>query len=302
MRPVAAAALAISVLALLAVPAAAAPADIAARVDPVAANCPGALSFYARNLDTGAQYALRPDERVRTASTIKLAIMAATFAFVERGEASWSETIELKGMDKVTGSGVLREFSDGVRLPLRDVLHMMIVVSDNTATNMILERFTADAVNDYSAARGMKVTRVLHKAQGGGTNPSKRGTSREDAELGPTYGMGVSSPREMVELMAAMERGELVSPAASKEMNAIMRREQDRTGIGRRARTPNASKYGSLERLRSDVGVVYAPGGRVAMAITVDKLPEGSFGPDNPGSLCVAAVSEALTAALSPKP
>jgi beta-lactamase class A len=303
MRPVVAAALAFSALVLIAAPAAAAPADIAARVDPAAALCPGALSFYARNLDTGVEYAHRPDERVRTASTIKLAVMAATFAFVERGEASWSETIELKDVDKVGGSGVLREFSEGVRLPLRDIVHMMIVVSDNTATNMILERFTADAINDYSAAHGMKVTRVLHKAlQGDNKNPSKRGISREDAELGPTYGMGVSSPREMVELMAAMERGELVSPTASKEMNAILRREQDRTGIGRRDRTPNASKYGSLERLRADVGVVYTPGGRVAMAITDDSLPEGTFGPDNPGSLCVATVSEALTAALSAKP
>jgi len=225
--------------------------------------------------------------------------MAAVFAFVDRGQASWSEEIPLLEMDRTGGSGVVRELSAGVRLPLRDLVNLMIVVSDNTATNMILERFTADAINAEIARLGLQETKVLRRALGGGSNPSQRGTSRE-RDLEKVYGMGVTTPREMVRLLEAMHSGRLVSPPASRAMLDIMRREQDRTGIGRRDSTPSATKYGSLERLRNDVGIVYAAqGGPVAMALMVDDLPEPAAGPDNPGSRCIANLSEALVATLA---
>jgi beta-lactamase class A len=263
----------------------------------VASRCSGSLRAYARNLQTGAEFGFKADERARTASTIKVAIMAAVFTFVQRGEASWSEEIPLLEIDRTGGSGVVRELSANVRLPLRDLVNLMIVVSDNTATNMILERFTADAINDEIARMGFKETKVLRRAVGGGSNPSQRGTSRE-RDLEKIYGMGVTTPREVVRLLGAMNAGRLVSPEASRAMLDIMRREQDRTGIGRRDTTPSATKYGSLERTRNDVGIVYAKGGPVAMAIMVDELPVPAGGPDNPGSLCIADLSESLVATL----
>lgn len=93
--------------------------------------------IYAKNLD-GVTYGLREAEPVRTASTIKLPILCALFQEVEAGRAKWEETILLREEDKVSGSGVLHEFSAGLRLPLRDIANVMIVVSDNTATNLIL--------------------------------------------------------------------------------------------------------------------------------------------------------------------
>ena len=107
----------------------------------------GTVCLYARNLITGASYGIRENERVRTASTIKLPVMAAVFAKVRAGEARWDELITLRDEDKVSGSGVLHELSGGVKLPLRDLVHLMIVVSDNTATNLVLDRISADAVN-----------------------------------------------------------------------------------------------------------------------------------------------------------
>lgn len=121
---------------------------------------PGSVSLYAKNLDTGVTFGIRETEPTRTASTIKFPIMIAVFDAVARGKAKWTEPLTLTAAEKVSGSGILgNEISDGVQLPLRDVMHLMIVVSDNTATNMILERFTADAVNAYLDRIGIRTWR-----------------------------------------------------------------------------------------------------------------------------------------------
>ena len=117
------------------------------RIQAVIEGAPGTVSLFARNLDTGKTFAVRPDERVRTASTIKLPIMAALFHEVQAGRVKWNEMLVVGKDDKVTGSGILREFTDGMKFPIRDLMHLMIVVSDNSATNVILDRISAEAVN-----------------------------------------------------------------------------------------------------------------------------------------------------------
>src|ERR1044071_5448150 len=92
----------------------------------------GTVSLYAKNLDTGATIGIRESEPVRTASTIKLPIMLAVFDAVAGGQAKWTEPLTVTKAEKVSGTGILAsEIDDGVQLPLRDVLHLMIVLSDN---------------------------------------------------------------------------------------------------------------------------------------------------------------------------
>ena len=124
------------------------------------------IDLPAKNIDTGAEYGLRADERVRTASTIKLAVMAGAFAAVAERRARWTDRVVLAKRDVVGGSGVLKEFTPGIRLPLRDVLRMMIVVSDNTGTNLVLSRIPADYVNAKMEKLGLRHTRVLRKVLG----------------------------------------------------------------------------------------------------------------------------------------
>src|ERR1041384_5732514 len=187
----------------------------------------GKVSLYAKNLDTGDTIGIRPADPVRTASTIKLPIMLAVFDAVARGKAKWTEPLTVTAAENVSGSGVIgAEFSDGVQLPLRDVLHLMIVLSDNTATNMILERFTADAVNAYLDSIGIKTTRSLRKVRGDG-NQLKAQIGWSAAGKLPEnqkYGIGVSTPRDMVTILEKLERGEIVSPDASKQVLEILSR------------------------------------------------------------------------------
>lgn len=261
----------------------------------------GTVCLYARNLGTGAAYGLRENERVRTASTIKLPILAAAFAKVRAGEAKWDEMLTLREEDKISGSGVLTEFSGGVKLPLRDVASLMIVVSDNTATNLVLDRISADAVNELMDKLGLKETRSLRKVRGDGTQLkaasgwSKAGMVEENRK----YGLGVSTSKEMVELLAKLDRGEVVSAEDSKAMLGILERQQYKDGIGRKlAKYKVASKSGALDALRSDVGIVETPKGKVAMAITVDGLKDVDYTEDNAGLLLIAKLAVVLAGGL----
>jgi beta-lactamase class A len=263
---------------------------------------PGKVYVYAKNLGTGRSYALNADERVQTASTIKLPIMAGVFAAVEAGKAKWTEELTLTQDERVSGSGILGDLSNGVKLPIRDLVHLMIVVSDNTATNMILERFTADAVNVELDKLGLPKTRSLRKVRGDGNDlkPPSGWSAAGRLPENQGFGIGVSTPREMVTLLEKIDRGDVVSPAAAKEMIEILKRQQYRDGIARHlGEIPVASKSGALDSLRSDVGIVYSPQGKIAIAITCDGIPKIDYNVDNEGVLLISRISDILVDSLA---
>ncbi len=253
-------------------------------------NFSGKIWIYAKNLDTGKDYALRADEQVRTASTIKLPIMAETFHQIALGKIAWTDEIILTKEKKQGGSGILFEFSDDTKLDLKTAVNLMIVVSDNTATNLVLDKVGTNNVNDFMDALGLKQTRSLRKVFGGG-----EAKVSSDARL-KLFGLGVSSPRDMVKLLEMLEKGEVVSREASAEMLAILKRQQLKDGIGRGLpdTIPSASKSGALDRLRSDVGIIYTRRGRIAMAITVDDMLEVAYTPENPGLHLIWKLSQIL--------
>src|SRR5438309_3545460 len=207
----------------------------------------GRVSIYAKNLETGATYSLNGDDRVPTASTIKLAIMVEVFARVAEGRAKWSDQIVLTKEKKQPGSGVLNELAEDTRLTLRDAVNLTIAVSDNTAANLLLDILTTDAVNARMDSIGLTNTRSLHKIGGGGESKAAHDPANKD------FGIGVTTPHEMVLLMEKLERGQVVKPDASREMIALLKRQQYRRGIGRSlSGVEMASKSGALDALRSD--------------------------------------------------
>ncbi|MDQ6787224.1 MAG: class A beta-lactamase-related serine hydrolase [Acidobacteriota bacterium] len=254
-------------------------------------NFSGKVWIYAKNLDTGRDYSLRADEQVRTASTIKLAIMAETFHQVAQGKLKWTDEIVLTKEKKQGGSGILSEFSDNTKIDLQTALHLMIVVSDNTATNLVLDKVGTDNVNAFAESLGLHQTRSLRKIGGGG-----EAKVLDEQPLYKTFGLGVSSPHDMVHLLEMLERGEVVSKEASAEMLSIMKRQQYKDGIGRGLPDTigSASKSGALDRLRSDVGIIYTRRGRIAMAITTDDMMEIAYTEENPGLKMLWRLSQIL--------
>lgn len=249
----------------------------------------GKVSVFAKNLDTGATYQLGGDERVPTASTIKIAVLIEVFARVAEGKAKWTDELVLTKEKKVGGAGILQEFSDGLKLTLRDAVNLMMILSDNTATNLVIDVLSADAVNARMDSLGLKETRLMRRVFGGGV--SVEGGKVENRR----FGLGRTTPREMVAIVEKLERGEIVSPAASKEMLELMKREQGTNGIWRKEwRVPKATKSGALDALRSNIGIIYHPRGRIAMAITCDEMPEVEWTVDNPAMLLMSRLSEIL--------
>ena len=266
------------------------------RVKPIVGEFKGKVSLFAKNLDSGETYALNPDERVRTASTIKIAVMIEAFARVAEGKAKWTDEVVLTKEKKVSGSGILAELSEGLKLTLRDAVNLMMILSDNTATNLVLDVLSTDAVNARMESLGFKQIKINRKVGNGGES-----TAGKDPE-NKKYGLGFATPREMVLVIEKLERGEIISPAASKEMIDLMKREQGRNAIGRSLwSVPMASKYGALDRLRSAVGILYTKKGRIAMAISCDEMPEVMWSVDNPAYLLMSRLSEALAEGLARK-
>ena len=262
------------------------------RIHAEIASFKGKVYLFAKNLDTGQEYSFNGDERVKTASTIKIAVMIEAFARVAEGRAKWTDELVLTKAARYSGSGILPELGDGLRLTLRDCVNLMMLISDNTATNMVLDYLTTDAVNARMDSLGIKQTRIMRRVGSGGE--SKEGKLEENKR----FGLGATTPHEMVQIMGKLDRGEVISQAASKEMIDLMKREQARYAIGRTTADPMASKYGALDRLRSCVAIVYSKKGKIAMAITVDEMPEVYWSVDNPGYLLMSRLSTILVEGL----
>ena len=253
----------------------------------------GKVFLFAKNLDTGQEYSFNGDERVKTASTIKIAVMIEAFARVAEGRAKWTDELVLTKAARYSGSGILPELGDGLRLTLRDCVNLMMLISDNTATNMVLDYLTTDAVNARMDSIGIKQTRIMRRVGSGGD--SKEGKLEENKR----FGLGATTPHEMAQIMEKLDRGEVISQVASKEMLDLMKREQARYAIGRTTSDPMASKYGALDHLRSCVAIVYSKKGRIAMAITVDEMPAVFWSVDNPGYLLMSRLSSILIGGLT---
>jgi beta-lactamase class A len=260
------------------------------RIKAELAKFSGKVWIYAKNLDTGKDYALRADEPVRTASTIKLPIMTEVFHQVAQGKIKWTDEIVLTKEKKQGGSGILYEFSDDTKIDLRTAVNLMIVVSDNTATNLVIDKVGTDNVNNFVDSLGLHQTRSMRKIGGG--NESKAYADPQNK----LFGLGMSSPRDMVKLLEMLEKGEVVSREASAAMIEILKRQQFKDGIGRGLpdTIPSASKSGALDRLRSDVGIIYTRRGRIAMAITTDDMMEVTYTQENPGLKMLWKLSQIL--------
>jgi hypothetical protein len=153
----------------------------------------------------------------------------------------------------------------------------------------VIDVLTTDAVNARMQSLGFTETRLMRRVFGGGE--SAEGKKEENKR----FGLGRTTPREMVALLEKLERGEVISPPASKEMVELMKREQGTNGPWRELwKIPKATKSGALDALRSNIGIIYHPRGRIALAITCNEMPEPIWTVDNPALLLMSRVSEII--------
>jgi beta-lactamase class A len=137
------------------------PTQLLEQIHSAVATFKGVMGVAARNLGTGEELLVNADLRFPSASTIKTAVMVEAYHQAAEGKLPLDTPITLRDADKVGGSGVLNGFRDGATLRVADLIHLMIVVSDNTATNLLVNRLGTAAIDERLAAHGRANTKIF---------------------------------------------------------------------------------------------------------------------------------------------
>jgi beta-lactamase class A len=260
----------------------------------------GSMGVFAVHLGTGETIAVHADTRFPTASLIKTAVMVEVFARLESRRLEHGQLVPLTDAIKVGGSGVLHSLRDGRTWSVDDLLFLMIALSDNTATNMLVGLTGTQAVNDRMAAMGLQQTRLYRPTFRGGHADAWPAEEKE-------FGLGSSTPREMATLMERIARGQAVSPEASRQMEALLGKQQIHEVLcrllpGSGDGVTVAHKTGQDEEklpdgngapgsVRTDAGIVTTPKGRYAIAIFARRAADMRWTVDNEALVAGAEVS-----------
>jgi len=249
----------------------------------------GDVAVAVKYLKTGESFEYNDDKVTPTASLIKFSVMIAAYDAVEKGQLKLDDMIELKKDDQVQGSGILTShFSPGTKISLRDAIHLMIVYSDNTATNLVLDKLGLPATNELMASLECPETRINSKV------------FRRDTSIAPErsreYGLGSTTARDMVSLAEQLYLKKLVSEAASQQMLDHLFACDDKLKVPRKLPrgTRVAHKTGSVNATRTDAGVMETPSGPIAFCILTNNNKDQRWTDDNEGDLLCAEVGMAV--------
>lgn len=249
----------------------------------------GDVAVAVKHLKTGDTFEHNAEKPMPTASLIKFPVMIAAYDAVEKGKLSLDDMIEIKKDDLVPGSGVLTShFSPGTKISLRDAIHLMIVYSDNSATNLVLDKLGLPATNELMAAMDCPETRVNSKV------------FRRDTSIAPErskeYGLGSTTARDMVKLAEQLHGKKLVSEEASKQMLDHMFACEDKIKVPRKLPpgTKVAHKTGSVNLTRTDAGIMETPSGPIAFCILTHNNQDQRWTDDNEGDLFCAEMGSAI--------
>jgi beta-lactamase class A len=264
-------------------------ASLQSRVEEAVRTLRGTMGVAAKDLTRGTTVFVNADTPFPTASVIKVGVMVEAFHQVAEGRLRKDDAITLEDASKVNGSGVLQRLHDGLVLTVADLLDLMMTVSDNTATNLLIARVGTASVDRRLASYGLAHTKLFR--------PTFR-DGRPDVfpEEEKEFGLGVTTPREMARLMELIAEGKVVDRASSEAMIAIMREQAFRTMIPRALpetddvviadkpgwdteKHPDGS--GVKRHVRGDAAIVTTPRGRYVIAIHARQVADTRWGPDN---------------------
>ena len=208
----------------------------------------GHTGVYIKDLVSGETWTHAPDDPIEAASVIKLAVMAEAFRQKEAGELSLEETHALEDWERLPSCGTLKNMHTGIRMTLMDLVQLMIVVSDNAATNILIRRLGMEAINGTIASLGLRGTRLNRLLF--------------DGEAAARGVINTVTARDMGTLLEGIYRGTLVSQEASRQMLEILLDQQLNAKLPfflHPADIDVAHKTGEDDRLTHDVGILFGP-------------------------------------------
>jgi serine-type D-Ala-D-Ala carboxypeptidase (penicillin-binding protein 5/6) len=262
---------------------------LASALTPLITAHRGDVAVGVRHLALGTEFLHRSQTAMSTASLIKFPIMVETYRQAAEGQVDLDQLLEVQASDRVPGSGILTtHFSPGVRLSLRDAVHLMIAFSDNTATNLVLDQIGLPATNTTMQAWGYPETQIHSKVY-------RRDTSIA-LERSQRYGLGSTTADDMLALLARLHAGELVSPTASQAMLAHLSAcdDNDKFPALLPPGTKLAHKTGSVGNIRTSAGILETPAGAVALCVLTENNQDTRWTRDNAGDRLCAEIAKVV--------
>ena len=259
------------------------PGELERELRALTAGFEGDVGIYVRHLGNGQTVTIAADDTFPTASMVKLPLLVALYQRAEAG------ALHLDSLYALTDSTVLQSDGEdlvaqlrwGEKVHLRKLAFLMMSTSDNTASVWIQNLIGgSDTANAWLERNGYRITRDNSRL------PHRR-------EIWRRWGWGMTSPREIAELLVSVREGRAVSPEASASMYRLMKgsywHEEALSGIPPWAGA--ASKQGAVNRSRSEVLLVESPSGPYVIAVITKNQKDESWGEDNAGFVLLRRAS-----------
>lgn len=260
------------------------------QLDQICARFRGRMGYSLRVLKTGQRIGFRETERFPSASTIKTAVMVEAVNQVEEGKLKWSDKREVPAAREASMWSY--HFKDGTKPDLDGWVNLMVTVSDNTATMVTRDWLGTMNVSSRMQKLGLPNTKIL-----GNAPPEEKMVRR----LRTQFGMGMTTPAEMNQLLFLIYSGKAASPAGCEKMIRILGHQYWDDWIGSTV-PPDwkvASKSGAITRSRSDTAIVYSDNPYI-LTIYTDNQKDQRWALDNEGDLALLKVARLVYAALHP--
>jgi beta-lactamase class A len=246
----------------------------------------GIIGYSIIDIENNVRMSRRGDETFPTASLIKVPILVTVYDLVAKGRLSLSDPLTVLKIDQVPGSGVLQYMHNGMELSVEDAAWLMITLSDNTATNLLLDRIIIRRVWDKMDSLGLHNTKVHSK--------SFLRNSSVAMDSSVKYGLGVTTPNEMARLFELMALGKAVNPSADSAMLHMLENNENfeklqRFVYGARA----AHKSGETDQVRTECSLFYLRNRIVVCALSKENK-DTRYAIDNEAHLTIARMGEAI--------
>jgi len=272
--------------------------SLASRLKPLISSHRGDVAVAVKHLKTGKTFFHRENEPMPTASLIKFPVMVEAYRQAEAKKIDLDRFVELKADDKVPGSGILTQhFSPGAKVKLRDAIRLMIVYSDNTATNLVLDQIGIASVGKTMQKLGLPQTKINAKV-------FRRDTSI-DLAASRKFGLGSTTANETVQLYEMLYQDKLAG--GNKKLCEEMRQHlylcEDRNKLAKFLPdgTKFAHKGGAVSAVRTDAGVIETPTGPIAVCVLTANNRDKRWNDDNAGNRLCAAIGRTVFRHFNPR-
>jgi len=246
----------------------------------------GIVGYSVHNLDTGERLERRGDETFPTASLIKVPILVTVYDLVDKGMLSLDDPLTVLRIDQVPGSGTLQWMHSGIQVTVHDAAWLMATISDNTATNLLLDRIAIRRVWAKMDSLGLHNTKVHSKVF------LRLASVAPDSSV--KYGLGVTTPNEMARLFELLARGQAVNPKADSAMLDILAHNEDIEMMQRyNDSVPVAHKTGSVDQARTECAL-YTLQSRVVVCVMTKENVDERYLVDNEAQTMIARAGQAV--------